>query len=47
MTEEERPVCPYCGEVMVRGRIEMADGAWQVCWLCGCVEEDEDVREGD
>ena len=44
---EERPICPYCGEVMVKGRIEMEDGEWLVVWLCGCVAEDEEtVEEG-
>ena len=43
MSEEQRPVCPYCEEVMVKGRIEMADGTWQECWLCGCVGEDEET----
>ncbi len=46
MTEEKRPVCPYCDEVMVKGRIKMEDGTWQVVWLCGCVEEDEETVVG-
>jgi hypothetical protein len=46
MTEEERPVCPYCDEVMVKGRIKMEDGTWCGCWLCGCVGEDEEIEEG-
>ena len=43
MSEEQRLICPYCDEVMVKGRIEMADGTWQECWLCGCVGEDEET----
>jgi hypothetical protein len=45
--EEKQPICPYCGEVMVKGRIKMEDGTWCGCWLCGCVDEDEEtVGEG-
>ena len=46
MTEEERPVCPYCDEVMVKGRIKMESGEWQEVWLCGCVEESEETVVG-
>ena len=44
MTENEL-VCPYCGEKMVRGRIEMEGGEWLAVWLCGCVGEDEVTKE--
>ena len=42
---DERPVCPYCKEVMVKGHIEMEDGKWMDAWLCGCVGEDENTHE--
>lgn len=42
---ENKLVCPYCNEVMVRGRIEMADGEWLEVWLCGCVGKDEVTEE--
>lgn len=41
---EKQPVCPYCNEVMVKGRIEMADGTWQEVWLCACVDEAENTE---
>lgn len=43
MNEEKTLVCPYCDEVMVEGRIKMADGTWQDVLLCGCVGEDEET----
>lgn len=47
MSEDERPICPYCKEVMVRGRIEMESGEWLHVWLCGCVGEDENTEVPD
>ena len=31
----ESTSCPDCGEVLVKGNIEMED-SWIVAWLCGC-----------
>ena len=40
---DREPVCPYCNEVMVKGKIEMEDGHYESVWLCGCVGKDEDT----
>lgn len=40
------PVCPDCGNVMVKTHYRDADdGEWRVCWTCECkprAEEDYD-----
>jgi len=28
--------CPYCLEEMVRTHYQNEEGAWIMCWLCGC-----------
>ena len=33
---QKRPVCPDCGEKMVKAQVEWEDGSWSVVWLCGC-----------
>ncbi len=36
VAEADRPVCPECGEEMVRAHIDMEDGEWMIVWLCSC-----------
>ena len=39
------PVCPICGEVMVRAHEQNEEGDWGVRWLCSCLPDPEMVKE--
>ncbi len=30
------PICPDCGEEMVKAKYETEEGDWIYVWLCGC-----------
>lgn len=36
-TEDERPVCPECGEVMAQVAYYDKAGGWMLFWKCACL----------
>ena len=32
-------VCPDCGDVLTRSRIQLVDGSWVFGWICDCTPE--------
>jgi len=39
------PICPDCGETMVKAYEQNEDGEWGVRWLCGCRPSPEKIAQ--
>jgi hypothetical protein len=39
------PVCPHCGQGMIRTHERDDNGKWRVVWLCACQPDPEIVAQ--